>query len=421
MPSITHPPSTWRRFAAASALLLFLLLPTPPSSAAAQPASIPASGESSSSTPAKSLPPILSVLWALSMVTAAISYFFSFLLCVIFFYRYIILQTPLLSDDNDILGFGPVGTPVAFTAFGFFLIFIFLLILVGVVIAVIYGPVPTEYRTGHPLRHEGHCLRAPCGLNPAVIKTFPTVIYSAVKGHKISEASLECAVCLNYFEDDDTLRLIPKCNHVFHLDCIGKWLASHTTCPVCRANLTSQQAGSSASQLPESGTEPPRVEVTVEATLPNGGAPERSPREGQRQRIHPPDLWDKNESGSFNNRNRTGGSGRIRRFPRSHSTGHSLVRPSEDTERFTLRMSAEVSKQLMDRPGPVLPPEGCSRRGYRCGVEGSSPRRYFGRPDWLDRATKSERWDFNRISPILAANDGGRSSPGSVEQARPAI
>ncbi|KAI6692482.1 hypothetical protein NL676_020192 [Syzygium grande] len=219
-----------------------------------------------------------------------------------------------------------------------------------------------------PLRHEGHCLRAPRGLNPAVIKTFPTVIYSAVKGHKISEASLECAVCLSNFKDDETLRLIPKCNHVFHPDCIDKWLASHTTCPVCRANLTSQLAGGSASQLPESGTELPQVQVTVEAALPKGGAPERSPREGQRERIQPPDLWDKNESGSFNNRNRTGGLDRIRRLPRSHSTGHSLVRPSEDTERFTLRMSAEVSKQLMDRPGPVLPLEGCSRRGYRCGA-----------------------------------------------------
>ncbi|GAB2226584.1 hypothetical protein Droror1_Dr00022395 [Drosera rotundifolia] len=34
------------------------------------------------------------------------------------------------------------------------------------------------------------------------------------------------------------LRMLPKCNHAFHPDCIGGWLVSHSTCPVCRADLT---------------------------------------------------------------------------------------------------------------------------------------------------------------------------------------
>ncbi|KAF9604768.1 hypothetical protein IFM89_010309 [Coptis chinensis] len=63
-------------------------------------------------------------------------------------------------------------------------------------------------------------------------------MYSVVKGLKIGKGALECAVCLNEFEDDETLRLLPKCDHVFHPECIDAWLASHTTCPVCRANLT---------------------------------------------------------------------------------------------------------------------------------------------------------------------------------------
>ncbi|KAF8019286.1 hypothetical protein BT93_G0074 [Corymbia citriodora subsp. variegata] len=97
----------------------------------------------------------------------------------------------------------------------------------------------------------------PRGLDPGVVETFPTVVYSAVKGNKIGEASLECVVCLNDFEDDDTLRLIPKCDHAFHPDCIGEWLASHTTCPVCRADLEPQPADDPESQKPEEGTEPP--------------------------------------------------------------------------------------------------------------------------------------------------------------------
>ena len=57
-------------------------------------------------------------------------------------------------------------------------------------------------------------------------------------------------MCLNEFEDDERLRLIPKCDHVFHPECIDAWLASHTTCPVCRANLV-PEPGETVSRLAE--------------------------------------------------------------------------------------------------------------------------------------------------------------------------
>ncbi|KAK8969327.1 E3 ubiquitin-protein ligase ATL6 [Platanthera guangdongensis] len=76
------------------------------------------------------------------------------------------------------------------------------------------------------------------GLDSSVLEAFPTMVYSAVKGQKLGKESLECAVCLCEFEDDDILRLLPRCSHVFHRDCIDIWLASHVTCPVCRSNLS---------------------------------------------------------------------------------------------------------------------------------------------------------------------------------------
>ena len=33
------------------------------------------------------------------------------------------------------------------------------------------------------------------------------------------------------------IRQLPDCHHHFHLDCIGQWLATHTTCPMCRRSL----------------------------------------------------------------------------------------------------------------------------------------------------------------------------------------
>ncbi|XP_028806168.1 E3 ubiquitin-protein ligase ATL6-like [Neltuma alba] len=78
----------------------------------------------------------------------------------------------------------------------------------------------------------------PQGIDPKLLDTFPILVYSAVKSLKFGKAAaLECAVCLSEFDQQDTLRLLPKCNHVFHPQCIDAWLASHVTCPVCRSRL----------------------------------------------------------------------------------------------------------------------------------------------------------------------------------------
>ncbi|RRT62131.1 hypothetical protein B296_00012469, partial [Ensete ventricosum] len=51
-----------------------------------------------------------------------------------------------------------------------------------------------------------------------------------------------CGVCLTKFEDNAKLHLLPRCSHVFHLDCIDAWLTSHVTCLIYRANLAKQAA-----------------------------------------------------------------------------------------------------------------------------------------------------------------------------------
>ncbi|MGJ2918479.1 RING finger domain-containing protein, partial [Salmonella enterica subsp. enterica serovar Paratyphi A] len=38
-------------------------------------------------------------------------------------------------------------------------------------------------------------------------------------------------MCLSEFEEKDKLRVLPKCNHGFHLECIDMWFHSHSTCP----------------------------------------------------------------------------------------------------------------------------------------------------------------------------------------------
>ncbi|TVU28084.1 hypothetical protein EJB05_19592, partial [Eragrostis curvula] len=49
--------------------------------------------------------------------------------------------------------------------------------------------------------------------------------------------STDCSVCLAEFRDGESLRLLPKCSHAFHLPCIDTWLKSHSNCPLCRCNI----------------------------------------------------------------------------------------------------------------------------------------------------------------------------------------
>ncbi|KAL5778270.1 hypothetical protein ACOSP7_011196 [Xanthoceras sorbifolium] len=49
----------------------------------------------------------------------------------------------------------------------------------------------------------------------------------------------ECAVCLDQIESQQPARLIPGCNHGFHIQCVDTWLSNYPVCPVCRANLDS--------------------------------------------------------------------------------------------------------------------------------------------------------------------------------------
>ncbi|CAK9170788.1 unnamed protein product [Ilex paraguariensis] len=179
------------------------------------------------------------------------------------------------------------------------------------------------------------------GLDPSIIKSFPTFPYSNVKDFRREKYGLECAICLCEFEDDNFLRLLTSCCHVFHQECIDLWLDSHKTCPVCRMRLDT--------------------------------SPEKSPI-SIANRLNPMQYINENESleGTFSinvrddNEDERGGSGKrdiaggpstagrveghdeVEKFPRSHSTGHSIARTKEEEEdRFTLRLPEHVKAKLM--------------------------------------------------------------------------
>ncbi|XP_050206392.1 RING-H2 finger protein ATL16-like [Mercurialis annua] len=74
------------------------------------------------------------------------------------------------------------------------------------------------------------------GLDEHVIREIPTFQYRRGEAHERSVYG--CVVCLNEFQDEDMLRVLPNCSHSFHLDCIDIWLQSNTNCPLCRTSIS---------------------------------------------------------------------------------------------------------------------------------------------------------------------------------------
>ncbi|KAM7268553.1 hypothetical protein ACFE04_010719 [Oxalis oulophora] len=154
------------------------------------------------------------------------------------------------------------------------------------------------------------------GLALVIIDTFPVFTYSKVKEIKIGRGALECAVCLSEFVNEDILRLMPICDHVFHRDCIDMWLSSHVTCPVCRAELSNDDSIKKDDQVINSPATPQIDSNEIVINVNNDDEP----------------------SGTISGK-----------YPRSHSTGHSvvLVHVSDSTDRYTLRLPEEVRSEII--------------------------------------------------------------------------
>ncbi|KAE8725012.1 putative 2-oxoglutarate and Fe(II)-dependent oxygenase superfamily protein [Hibiscus syriacus] len=260
---------------------------------------------------------------------------------------------------------------------------------------------------------ERRSRRMMCGLDNSVIESFPTFLYSTVKGFKIGKDTLECAVCLNEFEDDETLRMIPICSHVFHPDCINGWLSSHSTCPVCRANLApntdetitcaaAAEVNDSTSEIETRPENNDPVHETSHIDVINQTTDIESPVEN---------LLNSNNVANNQNRqqrSRSTGWRLTRLFSRSHSTGHSLIQPGENCERFTLRLTEDVRSQLMNsslnrtKSCVALPRAMSSRRGYRSRSLG---RNYYN----YERFDRSDRWGFT-MTPIFSRIRSSRST-----------
>ncbi|CAE5959713.1 unnamed protein product [Arabidopsis arenosa] len=105
------------------------------------------------------------------------------------------------------------------------------------------------------------------GIKKKALRMFPVVSYSP--DMNLPGLDKECVICLSDFVSGEQLRLLPKCNHGFHVRCIDKWLQQHLTCPKCRHCLveTCQKILGDFSQADSVAAEPTEIVIVIIAPL----------------------------------------------------------------------------------------------------------------------------------------------------------
>ncbi|XP_010485695.1 PREDICTED: RING-H2 finger protein ATL51-like [Camelina sativa] len=96
-----------------------------------------------------------------------------------------------------------------------------------------HGRISSDYTTWQEATNPNPAIGD--GLDESLIKSITVYKYKKIDGFVESS---DCSVCLSEFQENESLRLLPKCNHAFHVPCIDTWLKSHSNCPLCRAFIS---------------------------------------------------------------------------------------------------------------------------------------------------------------------------------------
>uniref|UniRef100_A0A0A9FC67 RING-type E3 ubiquitin transferase n=1 Tax=Arundo donax TaxID=35708 RepID=A0A0A9FC67_ARUDO len=86
---------------------------------------------------------------------------------------------------------------------------------------------------------------------------------AALPRKEVSEGdpAADCAVCITELAAGEAARVLPRCGHGFHVECVDMWLRSHSTCPLCRCAVVDEEAP--AVRPPEADPESPNFPTNV--------------------------------------------------------------------------------------------------------------------------------------------------------------
>ena len=73
-------------------------------------------------------------------------------------------------------------------------------------------------------------------LDDDIIQTYPISKIHDI--NKLSEDKKRCSICLENYKNGDDSIILP-CIHIFHSECIKKWMKKNGVCPICKFRIDS--------------------------------------------------------------------------------------------------------------------------------------------------------------------------------------
>jgi len=96
-------------------------------------------------------------------------------------------------------------------------------------------------------------------MSPVIVRPSAQIIQQntqVVQGSSLTETTI-CSICQDSISTTDTARILSRCRHLYHLNCIDRWFERSVVCPTCRHDIRQGSQGPSPASTQtntESGT-----------------------------------------------------------------------------------------------------------------------------------------------------------------------
>ncbi|KAL3931167.1 MAG: hypothetical protein SGARI_004273 [Bacillariaceae sp.] len=94
--------------------------------------------------------------------------------------------------------------------------------------------------------------------------------------------STTCAICIDSFEHGENIRLLPRCGHAYHTECILPWLTTREACcPFCKTMVLKSHDISDDGAVDETQELSGEIEPPSEEQAPQSTGPQSATREDE--------------------------------------------------------------------------------------------------------------------------------------------
>ncbi|KAK7245030.1 hypothetical protein RIF29_39860 [Crotalaria pallida] len=112
---------------------------------------------------------------------------------------------------------------------------------------------PRQMQQRHSNNQNHDTKNSSCGVQEEILNKIPVIKYSVSTSDVFGLDQGECSICLGELKDGDLVRVLPTCNHAFHIPCIDAWFKEHASCPFCRSQITCDIESVLIPIVPENG------------------------------------------------------------------------------------------------------------------------------------------------------------------------